>query len=86
MYRRILRITFYVLCQMELRPNLPISNNQLPITKTIDIVKLPCYNCQGFLMTIQTRYSLYVLGSGFLAAVALVLTEIAIQSYGITHH
>ena len=34
-------------------------------------------------MTIQTRYSLYVLGSGFLAAVALVLTEIAIQFYDI---
>lgn len=34
-------------------------------------------------MTIQTRYSLYVLGSGLLAAVALVLTEIAIRFYGI---
>jgi len=34
-------------------------------------------------MTTQTRYSLYVLGSGFLAAVALILTEIAIRFYGI---
>jgi len=34
-------------------------------------------------VTNHTRYSLYVLAAGFLAAVAVVLTEIAIKFYGV---